>query len=93
VTEHPDDGPQPAAEPQAEPQQVSLRRAPRYRAFVVSGLVVGLLVSLALSVLFPGGVGEFSGRAVFGYLAAGLGLVGGVLGGLAAVVVERPRRR
>jgi prolipoprotein diacylglyceryltransferase len=89
VTEHPDGGPTAAD----EPRQVSLRRAPRYRAFVVSGLLVGLLAAGVLYVLFPGGVGEFSARAVFGYVAAGLGLVGGVLGGLAAVLVERPHRR
>lgn len=89
MTEHPDGGPTAAD----EPRQVSLRRAPRYRAFVLTGILVGLLAAGLLYVLFPGGAGEFSARAVFGYVAAGLGLLGGVLGGLAAVLLERPRRR
>lgn len=67
-----------------------VRRAPRYRAFIGSGVVVGLLVTLALGLATvrpdePGGL-----TAV---LLVGLGLVtvGGVLGGLVAVLLESRR--
>lgn len=74
------------------PRQVTLRRAPRYRAFVLTGLVVGVAIALLLTRIFRE-TGEFSTRAVLGYLAVGLGLLGAVLGGLVAVLIERPRRR
>jgi hypothetical protein len=89
----PDAEPQPAAEPQraAEPQQVHLRRAPRYRAFVITGAVVGLVVAFVLS-RSTGDAPQFSGRSVLGYLVVILGLIGAVIGGGLAVLAERPRR-
>lgn len=67
-----------------------VRRTPRYRAFIATGVVVGLLITLGLGLATfrpdePGGL-----TAV---LLVGLGLVtvGGVLGGLVAVLLE-PRR-
>jgi hypothetical protein len=67
-----------------------VRRAPRYRAFVGAGVLVGLLVTVGLGLATvrpdePGGL-----TAV---LLAGLGLVtvGGVLGGLVAVLLESRR--
>jgi hypothetical protein len=85
--------PQPAPEPMpaAEPQQVHLRRAPRYRAFVITGAVVGLVVAYVLSKA-TGDDPQFSGRSVLGYLVVILGLIGAVIGGGLAVLAERPRR-
>lgn len=67
-----------------------VRRVPRYRAFIGAGALAGLLVTLGLGLATvrpdePGGL-----QAV---LLVGLGLVtvGGVLGGLVAVLKE-PRR-
>ena len=68
--------------------QVNRRRAPRYRAFVVTGLLVAFVVSAVVAVLTPPSDG-YSQQALFGYLFVSLGVVGSLLGGLAAVLVER----
>lgn len=68
--------------------QVHRRRAPRYRAFVVTGLVVAFVVSAAVAVVTPPSDG-YSQQALFGYLFVALGVVGSLLGGLAAILVER----
>ena len=78
--------------------QVTRRSAPRFRAFVLTGLVVALLVAAVVAVLTPPADG-YSQRALFGFLFCSLGLVGALLGGLAAVVADRrtgtrgPRRK
>lgn len=80
-------------EPAAEPEgtgfvQVNRRRAPRYRAFVVTGLVVAFVVAAAVAVVTPPSDG-YSQQALFGYLFVSLGVLGSLLGGLVAVLVER----
>jgi len=101
VTPEPSDPHPPGGEPLdtvderstgAGPVPATLRRAPRYRAFIGTGAVSGVVVALALVVLVPDG-GRFSTASVVGYLGAALALVGGLLGGLVAVLAERPRRR
>ncbi len=91
----PDDAAQTSDTPDlAELERIAVpgvvRRAPRYRAFIAAGAVVGVLVTLGLGLATvrpdePGGL-----TAV---LLVGLGLVtvGGVLGGLVAVLVESRR--
>jgi len=76
----------------AEPRRLALRRAPRYRAFIGTGVVLGAVIAVLLTALFPDD-GRFSTGSVMGYLGVVLALVGGLLGGAAAVLVERPRRR
>ena len=71
----------------------TLRRAPRYRAFVGTGVVLGVVVALLLTTVFPDD-GRFSTASVLGYLAVILALVGGLLGAVVALAVEaaaRPR--
>ncbi|GAB7193017.1 hypothetical protein NUM3379_37260 [Kineococcus sp. NUM-3379] len=69
---------------------VRLRRAPRYGAFVLTGLLAALVVSALVAALATPS-GGYSRLALFGYLAVALGLVGAVLGGLVAVLLERRR--
>jgi hypothetical protein len=71
--------------------EVRLRRAPRYRAFVLTGVGLGVLAGTVLALLFPAD-GRYSGRAIVGYLALTLALVCGLLGATVAVLVERRRR-
>ena len=69
---------------------VRLRRAPRYGAFVLTGLLAALVVSALVAALATPS-GGYSRLALLGYLAVALGLVGAVLGGLVAVLLERRR--
>lgn len=81
-----------------ERQLQRVRRAPRYRPFVLTGAVVGLLVAALVIALHSGptgtstgGVdaGRYSQRQLFLYLGLGLAVLGGLLGGAVALLVER----
>ena len=62
------------------------RRNPRYASFLVTGGLVGLLVTIAV-VLGPGADAERR-RALIFYLGILLIGIGALLGGLVAVLVE-----
>jgi hypothetical protein len=83
-----------AARPVGPPEavQVRLRRAPRYRAFLVAGGVVGAIAGVVASLLLGDPESLFSQTTTTGYLAAIGLLLGALLGGAVAVLVERPRR-
>lgn len=68
--------------------QVTRRRAPRFRAFVVTGLVIAFVVAAIVAAATPPSDG-YSQRALFGYLFCALALFGVLLGGLVAVLVDR----
>ncbi|HVN12721.1 MAG TPA: hypothetical protein VMT69_11555 [Kineosporiaceae bacterium] len=74
------------------PVRVRIRRAPRYRSFVLSGAVVGVLAGVIISMVLRDPDTRFSPSTVTGYLAAIGLLLGGLLGAAVAVLVERPRR-
>jgi hypothetical protein len=78
--------------PAPAPVQVRLRRAPRYRAFVGAGALVGVLAGVVASLLLGDPASLFSSGTTTGYLAAIGLLLGALLGGALAVLVERPRR-
>jgi hypothetical protein len=66
------------------------RRSPRYAAFLITGGLVGVATALVLT-LGPGA--DVEGRArLLAYLAALLGGIGVLLGGLVAVLLEGRRR-
>jgi hypothetical protein len=76
----------------AAPVQVQLRRAPRYRAFVATGAVLGVVAGVLVTLVLAGGDSIFSTGTVVGYLGA-IGLLLGALAGAgAAVLADRPRR-
>ena len=83
---------EPAGQPALPTPDLRLRRAPRYRAFVITGAALAVLVAAVSTVVLPV-TGKYSAGSVFGYLAISLGLFGGLLGAAVAVLVERPRRR
>ncbi len=68
--------------------QVTRRRAPRFRAFVLTGVVLALAAA-AVVALTTDPAGGYSRRALFGYLFVVLGLAGGLLGGLVGVLADR----
>ncbi len=90
----------PAADPAPQPKlpdgavEVRLRRAPRYAPFVGTGVVVGVVLGVVVALAFddPAQTAEFSTGTLVRYFAAILGLVGGVVGAAAALLVERRRR-
>jgi hypothetical protein len=71
---------------------VTLRRAPRFGPFIVSGAALGALAALVVSLYLPDPQGlEVGARSVAGYLLAIGGLLGGVVGGAVAVLADRRR--
>jgi hypothetical protein len=83
----------PGSDPARGPvRRLRVRRAPRYEVFIGAGALVGLLLAVV-----TGGTGVAdpqTGRAkLIGYLAMGLMLVGGLLGGAVAVALEAFSRR
>ncbi|TFD80041.1 hypothetical protein [Cryobacterium fucosi] len=68
--------------------RVSVRRSPRYLNFMILGAVVGALLALLLTVVFPANA-EFAPSQVFGFLLLA-GVVAGVaIGAVAAMVIDR----
>ena len=67
-----------------------VRRSPRYLRFLVTGGLVGVLVAAVLALLRSGQVEE--PWVLFLYLSILFAAIGGLLGGLIAVVLESWRR-
>ncbi|HEX3002851.1 MAG TPA: hypothetical protein VHO27_01460 [Angustibacter sp.] len=74
--------------PASEPRRVPVRRHPRYSAFLLTGGVVGVVVAVVAGL--AGSAGQSRG-ALIGYLAVLLGLLGALLGGVVALVLDRRR--
>lgn len=73
--------------------RVRVRRAPRYRPFVLTGALLGVVVGLVVSSVFGTSIERFPTPVLVGYLAVIGLLVGGVLGAGAAVLAERSAGR
>jgi hypothetical protein len=67
---------------------VTVRRAPRYPAFILAGVALGVVVALVLTFAFPENA-EFDRGQVFGFLLLWAGAIGAALGGVVALVVDR----
>ena len=72
------------------PETPQARRRPRYLRFIVSGAIVGLVVSGVLTAVRADQVEQ--PRYLLLYLALLLGGIGALLGGLVAVLIEGRRR-
>ena len=70
---------------------VRVRRAARYRPFVVTGALLGALAGVVVALARATGDAAFSMAQLTGYLGAIGLLVGAVLGALVAVLADRPR--
>jgi hypothetical protein len=81
--------PEEAATPDATgPVTYRLRRAPRYRAFGLTGLVIGVILGAVLALSSPAS-GDYSAQTILGYFVAIFGLLGALLGCGAAVLLDR----
>lgn len=67
------------------------RRAPRYVPFLATGALLGLVAAVVLAFALPP-VPRLGTGSVLGYLAFVLGLVGALLGGAVAVLLDRRAR-
>lgn len=78
------------SEPQ--PEQVTVRRAPKYPAFLIVGGGVGAIVTFILTNLFPADP-SVGFAATFGYFAL-FGIPAGiVVGALIAIILDRVSAR
>lgn len=66
-------------------------REPRYVAFLATGALVGVLAAV-VAALVGAPSPTYSGPTVLGYLVVSMGLLGALLGGLAAVLIAGRRR-
>lgn len=71
-----------------ESANVTVRRSPRYLRFFLVGIILGVLVALILTFSFPADP-QFSQTQVFGFLVLFTGTLGGTLGLIFALVVDR----
>jgi hypothetical protein len=71
-------------------QVLQLRRAPRYRAFVLTGALAAAGIGALAALAFPVS-GDYSLRTVVGYVAAVCGLLGAMVGAGVALLLERGR--
>ena len=69
-------------------QEVVIRRSPRYLRFFVLGIILGIVVAMILTFAFPQ-TSQFTPMQVFGFLALICGIVGGTLGLVFALLLDR----
>jgi len=66
------------------------RAAPRYRVFIGVGILIGVVAASVVTSVFAD-TSEYEASSVLGYTAVLLALVGGLLGGGVAVLLDRRR--
>jgi hypothetical protein len=76
--------------PEPQPRRLPVRRAPRYSAFLLTGGVIGVVAAVIVGLAGSGDPGSSRGPLI-GYLAVLLGLLGGLAGGVVALVLDRRR--
>lgn len=69
-------------------QEVVIRRSPRFLRFFIVGIILGLIIAMILTFAFPAN-GQFTQTQVFGFLALICGVVGGTLGLVFALLLDR----
>ena len=90
MSEQPPTQPQTSHVPAPQPRRLPVRRHPRYGAFLLTGGVVGLVVAVVAGLAGSPDPGQSRGPLI-GYLAVLLGLLGALLGGVVALVLDRRR--
>ncbi|MGX5697006.1 hypothetical protein ACWKWP_12470 [Agromyces soli] len=94
---------EPRLETEVSQREVVVRRSPRYGAFMLLGAVVGAIVAFVLSYAFAPSEAQIAERVaedftydqgqVFGFLLIGGVAIGGALGALVALLVDRAMSR
>ena len=69
-------------------QEVVIRRSPRFLRFFILGIILGIIVAMILTFAFPQ-TSQFTPIQVFGFLALICAVVGGTLGLVFALLLDR----
>lgn len=80
----------PEQPPVGEMTRARRRRSPRYAVFIGCGVLVGVLAAGIATFALPV-TQDYGYGTVLAYTALVLGLAGGLLGGLVAVLLDRGR--
>lgn len=73
-------------------QAMRVVRTPKYSAFIGTGVFIGVLLGIGFTIAAGDRAATYSLGSRLGYLCAIFGLLGALLGGAVAVLVERYRR-
>ena len=79
--------------PKDTPEPIPARRVryPKYSVFIGTGVVVGIVLGVILTLRAGDGAAAFTVRARLGYLCSIFGLLGGIAGAAVAVFLDRPK--
>jgi uncharacterized protein involved in exopolysaccharide biosynthesis len=77
--------------PAAEPREYYHRAAPKYGAFITTGVLAGLVAAVLVALLGPRS--QYSTSSAIGYLGSIFALLGGLAGAGLAVLIERRQNR
>ena len=69
-------------------EQVTVRRSPKFLAFMIAGIIVGIIAALVLTFSLPN-ESEFTLTQIFGFMLLITGTLGGTLGLVFALIVDR----
>jgi ATP/ADP translocase len=69
-------------------ETVTVRRSPRYLRFFILGLILGVIAALVLTVVFPVDA-QYTVLQVFGFMLLISLSVGGALGLVVAIILDR----
>jgi predicted membrane-bound spermidine synthase len=69
-------------------QEVVIRRSPRFLRFFILGIIVGIIGAMSLTFAFPANA-QFTQMQIFGFLTLICGIVGGTLGLVVALILDR----
>jgi uncharacterized membrane protein HdeD (DUF308 family) len=69
-------------------EQVTVRRSPKYLAFMIAGIIVGIIAAMVLTFSLPND-SEFTLTQIFGFMLLITGTLGGTLGLVFALIVDR----
>lgn len=75
-----------------EEREILVRRAPSVIAFLVTGLILGLIVAGVSTILGPPDQ-KYTAGAIFGMMAVIFGTIGAVLGAVVGLIADRRSRK